>query len=165
MRAIRKLAAAAPFLFLSALFALGGAGCVAVLAPADHEIRTSIERMRQAKLARDIGAVVDATTPDWRFESGGRSLGREAYRTWLSEQLEKFPIESIDVKIYEIDVRGRFAEVSLRQTVVRSEAEASGASGRWRLVSFENQEWVKTANGWRFTRAQQWPQERTRLQD
>lgn len=165
MRAIRELAAATPLLFFFAAFVLGCAGCVGFMPSAEHEIRESIERMRQAKLARDADAVVGATTPDWRFESGGRFLAREAYRTWLSEQLAKCPVESIAVEVSRIDVRGRLAEVSLRQTIVRSEPDASGRFARWRVVSVENQEWVKTARGWRFAQAQQWPQERTRLQN
>lgn len=164
MRAIRKLAAAAPLLFSAVWFALGTAGCVGFLNSAESEIGASIERMRRAKLAGAVNEFVDATTPDWRFVSGDRSLEREAYRAWLSEQLTRYPVESIEAKVTRIDVRGRIADVSLRQTVVRSEADASGVPARWRLVSVENQEWVRTANGWRFARTQQWPQERKRLQ-
>lgn len=164
MRAIRKLAAAAPLLFFAGVVLFGGAGCAGFLAPADNEIRESLERVRRAKLARAVDMIDEVTTADWRFVSGERTLDRAAYRAWLSEQLARFPVESIATKITRIEVRGRFAEVSLRQTLVRTETDPVGVPVRWCLVSVENQEWVKTANGWRITRTQQWPQERTRLQ-
>lgn len=144
-----NLTARTPLLFLGiALLAAAFSGCSQVAA--ENQIRARLASIREAILARRADGIVEFGTPDWRFDTpDGQTFDRAGYLERTKKLLAEIQIESLDTRIDRIEFHDSRAEVTLTQTMVRGETDATGARTRWKVKYGERQEWIETrGRGW-----------------
>jgi ketosteroid isomerase-like protein len=141
-------------LALVAAVAVFAAGCSA-LAP-ERQIRDRIAAIREAILAERVDGIFEFGTPDWVFVApDGKNYDRDAYRGRTTKLFAEVTIESLATEVTSISPDGPRAEVWIRQTMVREEADPAGGRARWQVSYRERQEWFKTTTrGWLVARVQ-----------
>ncbi len=130
------------------LLVAGLVGCSQI--SAEKQIRERIASIREAILAERPEGIIEFGTPDWRFDTPDRqSFDRAGYLERARKLFADFDIESLDTHIDRIDRDDARAEVTLTQTLVRVETDATGARTRWKMKYGERQEWIWTRDrGW-----------------
>lgn len=159
-----NLTARAPLLFAGLVVAMFLAGCSSS-GTAEKQIRERILSIREAILAKRAEGIVEFGTPDWRFDSADhKSYDRASYLARTKKLFADVQIESLETRIDRIDRHDSRAEVSLTQTMIRTETDPSGTVTRWRVRYRERQEWIETAaRGWLVTHVSAFALEREKL--
>lgn len=123
-------------------------GCSRV--SAEKQVRERIASMRDAIAGERVDAILEFSTPDWRFDApDGTSYNRESYLARTAQLFADFQVESFDTQVDHFEQHDSRAEVRLTQTMVRTETDATGTRSRFKVHYAERQEWIETRDrGW-----------------